>query len=186
MESSYSKGFDSGFERRRLSFDRLKDIYRRGSEASRGSESSPEMEAHWLPGMGVSPEVIDGIREYPAYEGASKEYLIYMLLLGKLVEEGAEWDPLTKTKVRNLVGVLRLVGFPNMTDREQSGLLEVSQAVGMENIQYEINNDVVSDVKWIWKAFGLRTPKVGGAEKIFGPKTQSERQPRSQRSIERQ
>lgn len=150
----------------RFSFDRRRpseDPFERGIEA-RGNpspEDSAERENYWLAEMGVTTETLERIREYPAHEGSSTEYLVYMLLLGKLVEQGAEWDPQRKTRVRNLVGVLRAVGFTNMTEQEQISLRELSQATtfNMRELQYDVTPDTVSDVRWIWRTFGLQIPQ---------------------------
>lgn len=148
------------------SFDRRRspdDPYRRGIEARGNSrpEDSAERENYWLAEMGVTPETLERIRQYPAHEGSSTEYLVYMLLLGKLVEQGAEWDPQRKTHVRNLVGVLRAVGFPNMTEQEQTSLRELSQATtfDMKSLQYDVTPDIVSDIRWIWGTFELQVPQ---------------------------
>ena len=90
--------------------------------------------------------------------------------MGKLVEEGAEWDPQRKTHVRNLVGVLRAAAYPNITKREQASLERLSQAtsVNMAGIQYEVTPDVVSDMRWIWGTFGLKRPTQGIGATIIG------------------
>lgn len=148
------------------------DPYDKGMEAhggDRGLEGTAERETYWLATeMGITPEKLERIRQHPAHKESSTEHLIYMLLLGKLVEEGAEWDSQRKARVRNLVGVLRAVAFPNMTEQEQASLIELSQAttVNMRGLQYDVTPDIVSDVRWVWDTFGLKVPQ-GGRLGIF-------------------
>lgn len=131
-------------------------------------EDAAERKNYWLAGMGVTPETLEQIRQYPAHKESSTEYLVYMLLLGKLVEEGTEWDSQRKARVRNLVGVLRAVAFSNMTEWEQSSLRELSKATtfNMRELQYDVTPDIVSDVRWIWKTLGLQVPR-GDRSVIF-------------------
>lgn len=175
----------------RFSFDRRRspeDPFGRGIEArgDHGIEDAAERENHWLAEMGVTPETLERIREYPAYKGSSTEYLVYMLLLGKLVEGGAEWDPQRKTRVRNLVGVLRAVGFPNMTEQEQGSLRELSQATAfdMKSLQYDVTPDIVSDVRWIWGTFGLQVPQQAVGQGILEAPRAARPQLRQPRRIE--
>ncbi len=144
---------------RRLSRE---DTYGRGIEP-RGvnrAEDVPEREGSWLSGLGVNAETLERIRQYPAHQESSTEYLIYQLLLSKLIEGGAEWDPLKKQRVRNLIGSLRVVGLPSMTPEEQEMLREHAGAGFFASAETDINPDTIEDVKAIWSTFGLRKPDV--------------------------
>jgi len=176
-------GFES-FDRRRSPENR----YRRGIEArgNHSPEAAAERENYWLADMGVTPETLERMREFPAHKGSSTEYLVYMLLLGKLVEQGAEWDPQRRTRVRNLVGVLRAYGFPNMTEQEQGSLIELSQATtfDMRSLEYEVTPDTVPDVQWIWGTFGLQVPQHTMIQEILEIPPAARPQPRHPRRIE--
>lgn len=146
------------------------DPFGRGSglRGDRAVEDSAERENYWLAGIGVTPETLERIREYPANAENSTEYLLYTLLYSKLIEEGGDWDPSKKTRVRNLLGILRVVGYPNMTEEDQTMLVESASGGHMVASRYEITPDAVSDVRWIWGTFGLQRPTEGMGVEILG------------------
>lgn len=142
---------------------RREDPFGRGIEA-RGDqriEDAVERERDWLSDLGITPETLRRVRKYPALEGSTSEYLIYMLLLGALVEQGGEWDARRKIRVRNLIGIIRRVGYPSMTEREQGSLNELSQSpvLNITIAQSEITPSTLKDVELVWRNFGLKIPQ---------------------------
>ncbi|MDO8658626.1 MAG: hypothetical protein Q7K55_07820 [Candidatus Levybacteria bacterium] len=151
--------------------------FERGIEVrgDRNVEDAAERENYWLAEMGITPEGIERLKQYPANADVSTEYLIYDLLYAKLIEKGAEWSSPKKTRVRNLLGMMRVVGYPNMTEEDKTTLIESACVGNMTTLQYEITQDAVSDVRWIWRTFGLQVPTQGVGRGILESQT-----PRSQ------
>ena len=171
------------------SFDRRRspeDPFGRGIKArdDYSPDETDENENYWLGQMGIIPETINGLRQYPANTDSSTEYLIYDFLYAKLVEGGAEWGAPKKARVRNLLGVMRLVGYPNMTETDQATLVESAHVANMDTLQYEITPDAVSDVRWIWRTFGLQVPQAAIGQGILEAPPAARLQARHPRRIE--
>lgn len=133
-------------------------------EASgRGAEHSLATE----PTFGL-PDVLSGdrfgrIRNYPAYQESSAEWVILEILGAQLVEQGGDMDPAKRAHLSNLVAVLRGMFYPNMTEEEQAftqDLYTNTTTVNFSTMQHEITPEVQKDVRWIWRNFGLRIPDV--------------------------
>lgn len=139
------------------------DPYGRGIEAvgAYGIEGRVEKEpSSWLMGI-LNPENIERIHELPAYRERSVESIILEALGAALIEKGAEWDPLRKARVRNLLGFLRLLLYPGMTPKEQESirdLLTKATTVDFSAQTYEITPEIKEDIKWLWGAFSLQIP----------------------------
>ena len=114
----------------------------------------------FLAGIGITPEHIDGLMQTPLYEGASVEYVIWQTMLGRIVEGGAEMDPHTLQRLRNLTGVFGMVAFTNMHGREQEFRVDLVRQSGIgPGLVYEVTPEVDSDIRAIWGTFGLRVPQ---------------------------
>lgn len=127
----------------------------------RSIEPRPETESEsWLSGI-IDPEKLARFREYPALAEHSDEWIIMEALLGRLVEHGAEMNPAIRTRLRNLVGVLRMAFYPNMQEREQRfvrDLLTQTTTVDFSSLTYDVNTELHEDMRWIWGTFGLDVP----------------------------
>lgn len=153
-------GIEGGGQFENLGVRQSEEVSQEINVEASGSEN------YWLAEMGVTPETLERIKGYRIHEGSSAESLIYMLLIGKLVEGGAGMDPQTRTRLRNLVGIFRVLGFSNMTEQEQASIIGWSKATtfNAKNLEYDLNPDVIADVNWIWKEFGLLLPMGGVGE----------------------
>ncbi len=158
-----------------LSFERKnpENPFGRGIEprGNQGVEGSVEREFSWL-SQYLSPELIEKIGQYSAFEGSSNEWLIYQRLLGVLVETGPGLDPSIRVRLRNLVGVLRLTMYQNLKPQEQHSIDEWSQATTFDvrSLTYEINTEVTEDIRWIWGTFSLEVPTGRLAVRLLGEK----------------
>ena len=103
----------------------------------------------------ITPEMI-----ILAQEGSehTPEYLILDRLIGVLVESGPELDFLIKKQLRNLVGIIRILAFQNMSQEEQVFEIEWAQSVNASSFQYEITPEVEQELKRIWQRFNLTNP----------------------------
>ncbi len=153
-----SRGMEGGsrFEGRSMENPYTRGIETRGDN---GVEDRGERENYWLESI-ISPQRLERLQEYPAYEGHSKEWIIMDALLAKLVEQGAEMDQQARVRLRNLVSIFRVIMIPNLTQDEQAFMGELAQAttVNWSELQTEITSDAISDVRWLWGNFGLRKP----------------------------
>jgi len=126
-----------------------------------GVEDGAEKEnSSWLSGI-INPAKLEEIRRYPAYEGHSDEWIIMESLLANLVEKGPEMDPVIKARLHNLVGVLRMAFYPNMTEEEQRfmyNLMTQTTTVDFARLSYTVTPETREDIQWIWSTFGLTIP----------------------------
>jgi len=111
----------------------------------------------------INPAKLEKYRQYPALEGHTSEWIIMDALLARLVEGGPEMDSTVKTRLRNLVGILRMTFYPNMNQREQEfirDLVAKTTTVDFSALQYEVTPEIREDVQWIWETFDLEVPSM--------------------------
>lgn len=126
----------------------------------RRSESRDNYTESWLSDI-INPDKIARIKEYPAYEGHTTEWIIMEALLARLVEAGPEMSSYARGRLRNLVAGLRILIFENQNPQEKEFMIELSKAttVDFASLEVQVNEDLVEDVGWIWTTFGLKKPK---------------------------
>lgn len=124
----------------------------------------------WLSEYGfISPEKLERCKQHPASEGHTPERIIMDALLSRLIEEGPELNPTIRARLRNLVGILRIVFFPNMNQQEQESILNLvtrTTTVDFSSLQYEVTPETIEDVQWIWDTFGLSIPYASSARSL--------------------
>lgn len=131
-------------------------------EAARGYRVENAAEAEnrsWIADI-IDPAKLERLRQHPALAEHSDEWIIMEALLGKLVEGGAEMDPLQKARLGNLVGVLRALFYPNMNQREQEFMhdLVTKSTVDFSKLEFQVTSETREDVRYIWRTFGLEVP----------------------------
>jgi len=108
----------------------------------------------WLAEL-VSPSRLERVRNYPAYAEGSAEYALFAILEADLNEKGAAMDPAKRARLRNLVGVLRMVFYPNLPAKERGYSDYVLGQVDLSTTTYEVTKETRNDVRWIYETFGL-------------------------------
>jgi len=129
--------------------------------ANRRALETPIERESWIAGI-IDPERLDHIRQYPAYEGHTPEWVIMDVLLAKLVEHGAEMNPMAKQRLRSLVAALRIMIIPNLNPQEQEFMKELGAATTIDwsKIEVEVTPELTEDIRWVWKTLGLRIPQA--------------------------
>ena len=119
----------------------------------------------------ISPEKLKRIREHPAYEGHTTEWIIMEALLAKLVEQGPEMDLATRAQLRNLVSTFRALMIPNLNSTEQDFMRDLARSttVNWTSLRIEVTPDTVEDIRWIWRTFGLQVPHGAGRGILEAP-----------------
>ena len=139
------------------------DPYGRGIEAvgRTGIEGAIERDGQFWLARILSRESIERAKGYSLYEGASTEWIIYDRLLAEKVEKGPELPPHIRQRLSNLIGLLRIAMYPNLTPQEQESLQQRAGAtsVDMKSLQPEINDEAREDLQWIWATFNLNRPE---------------------------
>lgn len=126
-------------------------------DETRRHERRAEYGDSWIAGI-IDPEKLARIREYPAAESHSVEWLIMQSLLGKLVESGPEMDPHLRARLRNLVATFRVLTLPNLNLQEQDFMRGFVPAVDWSSLRTEVTPETIEDIHWVWGTFGLRVP----------------------------
>lgn len=143
------------------------DPYQKGIEASGkyGIEGNTEKEAYfWLSTL-LDPRKIAEAKSYPASAEWSTERCILELMIGVLVESGPELNPDIKKRLKNLIGIFRIVAFLNMKPTEQEFLNRWAQSVKAGQFEYLLTPETIEDIEWIWRIFNLSVPEQSAVEK---------------------
>lgn len=129
-------------------------------EVNRWALEAPIESESWLAGI-IDPEKFDHIRQYPAYEGHTPEWVIMDILLAKLIEQGAEMSSIARQRLRSLTAAFRMMVVPNLNSREQKFMKELGAAttVDWSKIEVEVTPELTEDIQWVWKTFELRVPQ---------------------------
>ena len=125
-----------------------------------GIEARYERENQFWLAEFLDPEHIERAKQYPLYEEASTEQIVYERLLAISIETGPELPPHTRQRLSNLIGIFRVAIYPNLTPDEQASmqLLANATTVDMKSLQFEINDEARDDMQWIWQKIELETP----------------------------
>lgn len=139
------------------------DSFERGIEAKEEARIEGPLGSEnpsWLAEI-LGFDRVGRISQYPAYVESSREWVILEILQADLVEKGADMDPLKQAHLRNLVGILRMVFYPNMNKEEQGfirDLMTETTTVDFSSLRYYVTPEAREDVQWIWRTFSLNTP----------------------------
>jgi hypothetical protein len=118
-------------------------------------------EENWLAGI-IDPEKIDLIRQYPAYEGHTTEWIIMDALQARIVEHGSEMNPIARQRLRSLVAAFRIMMIPNLNLQEQEFMRRLGAATTIDwsKIQVKVTPELTEDIQWLWETFRLKVSKA--------------------------
>lgn len=134
------------------------EAIRKAAELTRGEEPS----GYWLNEI-INPSILAAVKTYPGYESHTDEWTILDLLLNRKIEHGEKMDPKYRERLGNLIVAFRILAIPNLNPEEQAFLqgLAENSSINWNSISVTIDQELRSDINWVWNTFSLNMPPGG-------------------------
>ncbi len=116
-------------------------------------------EGYWLHRV-ITPKIFKKVKGYDAYKNSSDEAIIEQMLVSGGMGTDYEIDSDLTKKIHVLHDVFTAVAYQNMNPFEQNRLSRyASFYLNREKREIEVTDQVVEDIRWIWKTLKLKNPR---------------------------